>query len=183
MINKQRSGGIGVSSHGERGFTLVETIIATAVLLLSITGPLTIATRSLTSAAFAKDQVTAFYLAQEATEFIRNKRDNNALSNSSWLSGLDECIGQSCVIDATEDIDDDDAFRSCAGACQRLKISETGLYGYDSLWADTKFTREVSITSINSAEINIDISINWESGPIQKNFTIRENILNWQGAS
>jgi len=165
----------------QKGFTLVETIIATGVLLLSITGPLTIATRSLTSAAFARDQVTAFYLAQEATEFIRNKRDNNALAGNSWLDGLSECIGQSCIIDATKDIDDEDAFRSCAGSCQKIKISSSGLYGNDTLWDETRFTREVVITSINSMEINIDVIIDWESGPIRKNFTIRENILNWQG--
>ncbi len=164
----------------KKGFTLVETIIATAVILLSITGPLTIATRSLTSAVFARDQVTAFYLAQEAVEFIRNKRDNNTLSNTLWTDGLSECIGQLCIIDATKDIDNVDAFKTCVGPCEKLKISNGGLYGYDSLWVSTRFTRKIIINPINNNEVNIDVTISWESGPIKKSFTISENILNWQ---
>ncbi len=163
------------------GFTLVETLIAISILLVSIVGPLTIASRGLTTASFARDQVTAFYLAQEAAEVVRNKRDNNALLGISWDSGLSECVGQSCIIDATKDIEDSEAIQSCVGVCGVIKQDAvSGLYGYTPSWVDSKFTRTMTMSQINSGEIQLTISIAWSNGSINKTFSIQENLLDWQ---
>jgi prepilin-type N-terminal cleavage/methylation domain-containing protein len=49
-----------------RGFTLVETLVAVTVLLLVIVGPMTVAQKGIQNAYFANEQVTAVFLAQEA---------------------------------------------------------------------------------------------------------------------
>ena len=49
-----------------RGFTLIETLIAVLILTTAIAGPLTIASKGLTATLVAKDQISAFYLAQDA---------------------------------------------------------------------------------------------------------------------
>lgn len=163
------------------GFTLVETLIAITVLLTAVAGPLTIASRGLISAHFARDQVTAFYLAQEATELIRNKRDNNALASVSWLSGLEECIGQSCLVNGTSDIDDPNTIETCSVSCPVLREDAvSGLYGYDPSWDASRFIRTVRVTEINPTEANISVTISWSTGPLAKSFTINENILDWQ---
>jgi len=58
------------------GYSLVETLVAITILMLAIAGPLTIAFKGMQSAQFAKEQTTAFLLAQEGIEavtYIRNE--------------------------------------------------------------------------------------------------------------
>lgn len=75
-----------------RGFTLIETLVAISILVLALTGPLTIISQALRSAYYSRDQIVAFYLAQEAVEYIRNVRDENSLKTGalvdSWLNGI-----------------------------------------------------------------------------------------------
>ncbi len=77
----------------QKAFTLIETLIAISILTIALTGPLAIIASSLRSSYFARDQITAYYLAQEAIEYIRNKRDQNGLQGSAvaaedWLHGV-----------------------------------------------------------------------------------------------
>ena len=62
------------------GFTILETLVAISILILALTAPLVIVSQALKSSYFSRDQITAYYLAQEAIEYIRNKRDNQGLS-------------------------------------------------------------------------------------------------------
>ena len=64
----------------ERGFTLVETLVAITILLIVIVGPMTIASRGMQTAFYAGDQTTAIYLAQEGIEHIQRLRDDTALA-------------------------------------------------------------------------------------------------------
>ncbi len=74
--NKNRPAGLSA------GFTIIETLVAISILIISITGPMVIVSQSLKSAYFARDQITAFYLAQEAIEYVRNLRDSNIFNGS-----------------------------------------------------------------------------------------------------
>ncbi|MEK7179019.1 MAG: hypothetical protein AAB727_02060 [Patescibacteria group bacterium] len=157
------------------GFTLLESLVAITVVLLAVVGPLTIVSKNLSFARFARDQITAFYLAQEAVEFVRNTRDNNILSSQSWLNGLSACVSGICMIDVPAD-----AVTSCGGSCDPLKISAAGLYGYTT-GNRTIFTREVAISEISgNREATLDVTIRWEQGLLTRDFSIREHILNWQ---
>lgn len=66
----------------EKGFTILETLVAITILVVSLTAPLTIVSQALRSSYYARDQVTAYFLAQEAVEFLRNKRDSVGLQRS-----------------------------------------------------------------------------------------------------
>lgn len=61
------------------GFTLVETLVAVAILVAGIIGPLELISRSLHSAPFSKNNLIAYNLAQEGIELVRAIRDNNML--------------------------------------------------------------------------------------------------------
>ena len=47
------------------GFTLIEALVAVAILALAVAGPLYAANRALVAAGIARDRLTASYLAQE----------------------------------------------------------------------------------------------------------------------
>src|SRR6185436_5660312 len=77
-----------------KGFSIIETIVAIAILSVALAAPLTLAQRGLNSAVYARDQVAAFFLAQEAIEYVHNIRDNNnytKVNQAAWLSGLSNC--------------------------------------------------------------------------------------------
>src|SRR4051812_29896076 len=99
-ISKNNKAGKGV----QKGFTLVEAMVAISILSLAVTGPLVIAQKGIGSAIYARDQVTASYLAQEGVEYVRNVRDTNRIAGSPWLTGLSACLetglGQRCAVDA-----------------------------------------------------------------------------------
>jgi len=165
------------------GFSLVETLVAVGILAVAVIGALSAASSGISSSIFSKDQVIAFYLAQEAVEEIRNIRDENALNGQPWLTGItgnsaDPCyFGNKCYVDTL----DAAPLVRCSGNCPVMKQdSVTGFYGYDLTWEDTLFTRTVELTSINSHEISILVTVDWSKGVIDRQFRVRENILDWQ---
>jgi prepilin-type N-terminal cleavage/methylation domain-containing protein len=159
-----------------KGFTLIEALVAITILTVSIAGPITIASRGMASAVFARDQITAFYLAQEAIEFIRNKRDENNLKGNGWTDGLEDCLdGKVCVIDSKNN-----EINECIGdICPVLKYNDnTAFYSYDS-GEDSSFIREIRIVNVNIKEIAITTTLSWSSGSVSKSFTVKEHILDW----
>lgn len=87
----------------QKGFTMVETLVSVAILMMAIAGPLTIAQKGLSSALLAQDQATASFLAQDAMEFIKNIKESNILNRSKdeFADKIDECTVESnpCSID------------------------------------------------------------------------------------
>ena len=62
-----------------KGFTLVETLVAIAILLIAVAGPLLAASRASVLASVSRDEMTASYLAQEGVEYVRAMRDDEYL--------------------------------------------------------------------------------------------------------
>ncbi len=81
------------------GFTIVETLVAVAILMIAVAGPLVVATKGLTAALASKDQMIASYLAQDTMETIKNVRDNNLAYGNDWLAGI-YVDGSSCDFDS-----------------------------------------------------------------------------------
>lgn len=165
-----------------KGFTLVETLIAIAILVMAVTGAFAAAQNGLALTELSKNQTTAFYLAQEAVEYIRNLRDNNGLDGISWLHNIAEA-GNPCALDNTCAIDVvNDNIVLCANKiCPVLKLTNNGFYNLAS-GTNTIFTREIVISKESSSddEVSITVTIRWSQGLIPETFVARENILNWQ---
>lgn len=165
-----------------RGFTIIESLVAIAVLVLVVIGVSSAVQTGISSYTFSKDQIVAFYLAQEGVEQIRNIRDTNRLSGVDWLSGIssnssDPCFfGNPCYVDATTN-----TIQRCSGECPVLRQdAASSLFGYNSLWQPTNFRRTISLSSINSNEVAVLVSVSWSKGLVTRQFRARENMLNWQ---
>jgi len=170
----------------KKGFTLLESIIAIAILLLSITAATTAVQTALSSSIFAKHQVISFFLAQEAVEYIKNTRDNNILQGQNWLNGYassgSSCFfGNVCTVDATLS---SGAFTFCSGgsgSCPLLRQSQSApyLYGYNGSWAPTGYRREIVLSQVNANEITAIVNVTFTKGTVSKTITVRESIFNW----
>jgi len=164
----------------QKGFTMVESLVAVTILVVAMAGPLTIAQKGLATASFAKDQVTAFFLAQDLVESILVQRSSNVIAGDNWLTGLSSCIGVVCSADTINWLP-----TVCAGGtgtCENLRFSNsTHMYGHDPGWTLTKFNREFTLSQVplNSNELALDIKITWTTGLLSKEINIREHIFNW----
>lgn len=180
------------SKKYSKGFTLVESLVAIGILSISILGAFTAVQNGIKNSTIAKDEITAFYLAQEGMEYIRNIRDENSLHDISgtptnWLTGLvvtssatsGPCdFGKTCTLDSNAK-----TAATCSGGfgtCPVLNEDPTtGLYGYNSSWPASNFSREVQFTQVNgSLEVKATMNVTWTTRGSTKSFQISESFFN-----
>lgn len=161
-----------------RGFTLIETMVAISILLMSMTSPIIIARQGMISARQARNSITAFYMAQDAIEYIRNVRDSNFLSGQPWLTSFDPCLDNLCQVDTLSD-NFTTAFSSCdvANGCSEINklVDVNGnftFYDYNTDYPSSGFVRNVKIVTINQDEVRVEVKILWDKG--KRNFFVSE---------
>ena len=169
------------------GFTLIETLVAVSLLSVAIVAPMSLTTKSLAAAYYARDQIVAFHLAQEAVETVRHFRDNNILKTvrdtpTDILAGIP--LGQPFIVSTLDDSMDSEACNS--GTCPPLQLDPTQtFYGYGSGWTNTRFTRTVEVEIVASdvgvpQEIRTSVTVSWRTGSFKiRSFTIRQNLYRW----
>lgn len=153
-----------------RGFTLVETLIAIAILLVAVVGPISLVGDSLHKIYYAKDEMIAINLAQEGIEVVRQIRDSNMLAGVPWGTGLAD---GSYVADA---------FNLALSVCGDTKVYQDAT-GYRQLCAggtSTQFTsRIVTIVTVAADEKRITSTVTWNTGGNSGTVTASENIFKW----
>jgi prepilin-type N-terminal cleavage/methylation domain-containing protein len=167
----------------KKGFTLVETLVAIGILVTVITGAYSAAQAGISSSSATKNQIIAFYLAQEGMEQVRNMRDENGLNGRHWLTGITETGSDPCAFGKTcmADVLSINPLSECFGDCPPIRQNPTsGIYGYDSSWPVTQFRRDITLTSVSADEVSVVVTVTWNRGSVTRQFKARENILNWQ---
>ena len=179
------------TQKNNKGFTLLETLASLTVLIFGILGPLSLAFYSIRSASVSENYLTAFYLAQEAMEYVKNRRDSNVLKEeTNWLrymapsgSGDGLCRdNRGCDVDVALPDSDPDSIRQChpVNGCEKLRYdSASGLYGYNPGDPETAFIRKLKLTIISDYEEKIEITVSWQDKFGAKSFTFEENLFGW----
>ncbi len=178
-------------------FTLIETLVAVSLLAVAIAAPMSLTTQSLSSAYYARDQMTAFHLAQEAIESVRAARDENILaSEADLLQGI-PAGGVPFIID-TRDNEMTVCNQGSPAQCPYMRTptssSDPAFYAYRDVdstediyttplgWADTRFRRTIRaemLTGTND-EMRITVIVSWQTGAFQvRTITMRENLYRW----
>lgn len=189
-----------------KGFTLIETLVAIAILMVVLTAIYTVVIQGLKSTSFVNNQTIAGFLAQDALEYVTNIRNSNMLdTEKTWLEGLEECENKECIID-TRVMDPYSsspvAIQSCgSGGCPVLGYDEgSNQFGYGSGWPVSRFTRTVEIQNVDvglkgttgssysgSATLVIKImvvkvvvSVEWQEGSETRQIVLEEYIYDWR---
>lgn len=156
------------------GFTLIETVVAFAVIMAALIGPVSLITKGIIDITFSRNRLIALNLAQEGIELVRLARDNNVFcdyldggieGSIDWNHDPGAGFGNKLDAQPTEGTPDDreaDAFDVIADTCgastlisadfgnyissnpQKLRIDASGLYQY-SVGTETPFDRRISI--------------------------------------
>lgn len=182
------------TNASQNGFTLLETMVAVSLLMLSIVGPLTIAQKSVKTSTYTKNRTTAYYLAQDAIEYLRNVRDTNSLRGYDWnrlLLAYSPCISGDpstrCFFETLVSPDvvvsnpgtspqaGNFIIRQCVtGYCPKLTYYTLfGYFGYFDLSTsgvvESQYRREITVTPINTGaegnrELLIRVDVIWNEG-------------------
>ncbi|MEX0910037.1 MAG: type II secretion system protein [Candidatus Paceibacterota bacterium] len=167
----------------KKGMTLVETLVAIAILLVVTTAVMSTAQGSLRATYSSRDQITAYYLAQEANEYVRNTRDSNTLSETNeWDTYLVGCIDAPCTVD-TSKTPDDGGLEVCTGPCESLKYDPvSSQYGYwDEFGSESQFTRYVLLEPLggNGDEMRVTTTVEWSVGVRERKIVVESLVFNW----
>ncbi len=178
---------MGNNAHG-RGFSLVETLVAITILLIVITGPLTISTTTARSTSFASEQVSAFFLAQEGLELAQKARDDLLLQadfsnpgdvTTKWniftnTSGTYRYCFQSpgCGLEFDETtLVDLRSPVSCSGTNCLMYYDETAArtkFTHQSTGnVATIYTRKIYFSNISSDEVQVRVLVTWRTGTLR----------------
>jgi prepilin-type N-terminal cleavage/methylation domain-containing protein len=144
------------------GFTLIETLVAVAILLIAVVGPMKIADQGAKLGVRSRDELTASYLAQDAIEFIRYRITTNMnagmVNPVTGDADLPTCLSTAtppkCAVDTVTDGIGGTVGKiypcDVSGVCPNLIWTDTGSTGFSryglTAGTSTDFVREVTIT-------------------------------------
>jgi hypothetical protein len=161
-----------------KGFTLMEAIVAIFVITTGLVGVLSLVSQTISASTFSKDKLIAAYLAQEGIEIVRNIRDTNWLQSLSWNNGLGAGEYEAAYQDSS--------LTSCPSICDYdhnlrfLKI-DGGFYGYPLSGTETKFKRKITIGAGPIADsMNVKVEVFWQEKGVQHKVEAQENLYNWK---
>src|SRR3989344_9239341 len=184
--------------NSNKGFTILETLVATFLLALALTGVAGLVQGSLQIARDYKDSVTAVMLAQEGMEMVRERRDKNITTGDPvrWLEGLVKPpLGPFFICDQnTQDCiaklqnNGTVVFERCIGGggdCPYLRFNTTsGVFNYNPTGSIiTQFRRSIHVTTpigSNSNEAKVEVLIEWQGLIGPKSLQLETHLFQWQ---
>lgn len=175
-----------------KGFSLLEVIIAISILGTGIGGAIALVTQTISTGTFVQKQMVAAHLAQEGLEVIHNIRHTNWVEEAEdgvtkWFAGLDKTncapeplLNSACPIYAIVNYDSTVITQNSDPSSWRISFNGAR-YVHDA--ANSVYSRHIEISyelDANSKEYMLVKSIvSWSNGSI----TAEDILYNWKEAS
>jgi hypothetical protein len=163
--------------------------------MFALLGPILVIQRSLVGAYQSKDSLVASLLAQEGLEAVRAIRDHNAIFREvddtyPWLSGLltavtPECnvvpgSKAGCIVDVLTPVAGLPKVSECSAACDPLRMSPAGTYGYNNLWPVSMFTRKITVSEdSHDKEALVNVLVTWNSHGLARQLSVDYTLFRW----
>ncbi|PIS38825.1 MAG: hypothetical protein COT34_01595 [Candidatus Nealsonbacteria bacterium CG08_land_8_20_14_0_20_43_11] len=169
-----------------RGFTLLEVLVATFIITISMIGIVGLFQQTVFNTVFSASKLTAAYLAQEGIEIVRNIRDENWLRmrgdlNAQW----DENIPDSGDWEA--DYSSHSLVSDYGTGTNLNLVTGSGFYGYDP-GIPTHFKRKITVSKSDISVpadgqpdmIKVIVQVEWTEKNQAHYLTAQENLYNWR---
>lgn len=153
----------------ESGFTIVEALISLVILSMALLPALNMAGLAATISYSIQSNLTAAQLAQEGVEIARGIRDDSWFNNQAFDENLPE---------GNWTIQWDSDALMPLGLNPPLKI-DNGLYNYYT-GENTIFSREISITKVNSVELKIQSKVTWVERGRNREVAVESHLFDWK---
>lgn len=156
--------------RNNRGYILVEALVAITIIVVGLLGIFALLSRSLSLNRVVADRYTAAYLAVEGVEIIKNIIDNNLVNGRAWNTGL--ANGQF-------EVDYDDLALQ-AFANRPFQFND-GRYGYIT-GQPTRFIRRIDVGFLGGGEeIKVNSVVSWVGrGDASFEINLEDRFFNWR---
>lgn len=156
----------------KKGFSIAEAMIATAVLVVGLSGILFLISNSVIQSIDSRNQIIASALAQEGVELARNARDNNVIGGNNAFSnipgGFPAVNGNDCIVVY------DQPRLTCGNTGYNYLLGlVNNYYSYSYTDIPTKFSRKINVEYFDSNGVSTN-AINAASAKIT-------SIVTWNG--
>ncbi|MCD6284113.1 prepilin-type N-terminal cleavage/methylation domain-containing protein [bacterium] len=169
------------------GFTLLEVIIAIAVISIGLIGILYLVSFSISASSVAKNKLIAANLAQEGIELVRGIRDTNWVQGEDWDTGIEGTGNQRAGIIDYDDIDGLTSYFNpppsdideCGSNCRVYLKND--FYTHDSSGgSSTNFYRLILLDKISPTQIEVTCEIKWTERSKSYYLTVKDYLYEWQ---
>ncbi len=158
-----------MSKQNQKGFGLLEVIVAILIVSVGVVGILTLASMSLRGASVSKMRLIASGLAQEGIEMVRDMRRSN-MEWDNWYALVS-----------------DGDYRVQYDSTNLMSFSETplkldtnnGLYQYTS-GDNTLFYRKITLETISADEVKVVVEVKWPVKGDWYYLTAEDKLWNWK---
>ncbi|MFZ2414741.1 MAG: prepilin-type N-terminal cleavage/methylation domain-containing protein [Minisyncoccia bacterium] len=163
----------------KNGFSLIEALIAIAILIVGILSAFLLLIRTTATIPSMQARLTAVNLAQEGIEEIRALRDTDFLNDTkgfkSFLNG--HSCGTGCHIAVNNENGSIELFD---GQGEPLKLNEsTHLYTYNPDDPDSIFSRSIIIDSTPTDFINVTVNVIYNIKDKTQTVEASDRLYNW----
>lgn len=162
----------GVARQRRGGFTLMEIIVAVAVIAIALGASIALISFSVSGIITGKSKIIATNLAQEGLEIVRNIRDSNWVSYKRSPDNWREGLGQGnwrVQYNRTELL---------YAASTPLRVNSAGFYQYDQ-GTDSLFYRRINIQHIGDNQIKVTAQITWQEKGRSQSIVVEDRLYNW----
>ncbi|MEX0933127.1 MAG: hypothetical protein WDZ74_00090 [Candidatus Paceibacterota bacterium] len=172
-----------------RGFTVIEAFVGISILLIGLVGPLMLVNSNLQAGRFSRDQITSYYLAQEAIEMVREVRDENFLNGGvDWLSGISSQCYQAastirgCRVDGRPGVVASATIMPCSNCPNSAVLrvdTNTGRYGYAGSTL-SRFYRYIQLEDIDGGSgVIVRVRVGFDTGRYIQKYTTTDYLRDW----